>query len=127
MTPGTSVFLRLLTLALDFTAERVVRLLAVFGVFFCDAVGVRFAKGFLTRLLDVADLDDAGLETLRPGDFVAAARFAFCRLDFVFTERALGADFGDDRCAGVCDLDRLMPLVTGLLIRRFKSKGQLDA
>ncbi|MCM3905720.1 MAG: hypothetical protein ND866_28845 [Pyrinomonadaceae bacterium] len=119
--------MRRLTLALDFTAARVVTLLAALGVFFADAVGVRFAKGFLTRLLDAADLDGAGLETLRLGDFVTAARFAFGRIDFVFTERPLRADFEVDRRAGVCDLDRLMPLVTGLLIRRFKSKGQLDA
>ncbi len=102
-------------------------LLAAFGVFFCEAVGVRFAKGFLARLLDAADFDVAGLETLRLADFVAAALFAFGRIDFVFTERPLRADFGDDRRVGVCDLDRLMPLVTGLLIRRFKSKGQLGA
>ena len=128
MTPGTTAFgttgfLRRLTLALDFAVARGVTLLAVFGVFFCDAAEVRFAKGFLTRLLEAADLDVAGLETLRLADFVAAARCALGRTDFVCTGRPFTEDFGDGRRAGVCDLDRLMPLVTGLLIRRFKSKG----
>lgn len=57
-------------------------LLAVFGVFFWEAVGVRFAKGFLARLLDAADLDVAVLETLRLAGFEAAL-FALGRIDFV--------------------------------------------
>ena len=69
-------------------------LLAVFGVFFGEAVDVRFAKGFFARLLDaadldVADLDVAGLETLRLAGFEAAALFALGRLDFVCIERPL--------------------------------------
>ncbi len=102
-------------------------LLAVLGVFFREAVGVRFAKGFLARPLDAADLDVADLETLRLAGFVAAALFALGRIDFVCIERPLTEDFGDDRRVGVLDLDRLMPLVTGLLIRRFKLKGQVGA
>lgn len=57
-------------------------LLAVFAVFFCEAVGVRLAKAFLTRLLDAADFDVAGLETLRVAG-LEAALFALGRLDFV--------------------------------------------
>jgi hypothetical protein len=71
-----------LTLALDFTAGREVMLFAVFAVFFCEAVGVRLAKGFFTRLLDAADLGIPGLETLRLAGFEAAL-FALGRLDFV--------------------------------------------
>jgi hypothetical protein len=67
---------------LDFTAGREVMLFPVFAVFFWAAVGVRLAKGFLTRPLDAADLDVAGLETLRPAGFEAAL-FALGRLDFV--------------------------------------------
>jgi hypothetical protein len=72
---------------LDLTAEREVMLLVVFGVFFREAVGVRFAKGFLVRPLDaadlgVADLDVADLETLRLAGFEAAL-FALGRIDFV--------------------------------------------
>jgi hypothetical protein len=122
LTPGTTVFFRRLTLALDFTPDRAVMLLAVFGVFFCEAVGVRFAKGFFARLLDAADLDVAGL---RPAGFEVAALFALARIDFVCIERPLGEDF--DRRVGGRDVDRLMPLVTGLLIRRFKLKGQVGA
>jgi hypothetical protein len=92
-------------------------LLAVFGVFFCEAVGVRLAKGFLARLWDTEDLDVASLESLRLGGFEAAALFALGRTDFVCIERPLTEDFGDDRRVGVRDVDRLMPLVTGLLIR----------
>jgi hypothetical protein len=58
-------------------------LLAVFGGFFCEAVGVRFAIGFLARLLDVTDLDLADLETLRLAGFEAAALFALGRTDLV--------------------------------------------
>jgi hypothetical protein len=90
-------------------------LLAVFAGFFCEAAGVRFAKGFLARLLDAADLDIAGLETLRLAVFDAAL-FAPGRLDFVCIF-PLREDFGDDRRVGVREVDRLMPLVTGLLIR----------
>ncbi len=90
--------------------------LAVFGVFFFEVVGERFAKGFLARLLDAADLDVAGLESLRLAGFEAAALFALARIDFVCIERPLTEDFGDDRRVGVRDVDRLMPLVTGLLI-----------
>ncbi len=57
-------------------------LLPVFAVFFCEAVGVRLAKGFLTRALGAADLDVADLETLRPAGFEATL-FALGRLDFV--------------------------------------------
>jgi hypothetical protein len=94
--------------------------LAVFDGFFCEAAGVRLARGFLTRLLDAADLEVAGLETLRPAGFDVGARFALGRTDLVCIERPLREDFGDDRRDGVCDLDPLMPLVTELLIRRFK-------
>ena len=130
MTTGTTVFFSRLSPTLDFNAGRAVVLLAVFGVFFCEAVGVRFAKAFFARLLDAADLDAAdldaadldvaGLETLRLAGFEAAALFALGRLDFVCIERPLREVFGDDGRVGVRDLDRLMPLVTGLLIRRFK-------
>jgi hypothetical protein len=88
LTLGTAVFFRRLTFALDFTAVgREVLLLAVFAAFFCEAVGVRLAMGFLTRLmdpadLDAADLDVAGLEILRLDAFEAAL-FAFGRIDFV--------------------------------------------
>lgn len=102
-------------------------LLAVFGVFFCEAVGVRFAKGFLARLLVAPDLDVAGLESLRLAGFEAAALFAVGRTDFVCIDRLFTEDFGDDRRVGVRDVDRLMPLVTWLLIRRFKLKGQVGA
>lgn len=127
LTPGTTVFFRRFTLALDFSADRAVMLLAVFGVFFCEAVGVRFAKGFLARLLDAADLDVAGLESLRLAGFEAAALFALGRTDFVCIDRPLTEPFGDDRRVGLRDVDRLMPLVTWLLIRRFKLKGQVGA
>ncbi len=93
-------------------------LLAVFGVFFCEAFGVRFAKGFLARLLDAADLDVAGLESLRLAGFEAAALLALGRTDFVCIERPFTEDFGDDRRVGVREVDRLMPLVTWLLIQR---------
>jgi hypothetical protein len=88
LTTGTTVFFSRLSLALDFTAGRAVVLLATFGVFFCEGVGGRFAKGFLARLLEAADLvvtdlDVAGLETLRLAGFEAAARFALGRLDLV--------------------------------------------
>jgi len=106
---------------LDFTAERAATLLTGFAVFFCEAVGVRLAKGFLTRVLDAADLEGAGLETLRLAVFDADARFALGRTDLVCIERPLGEDFADDRRAGVCDLDPLMPLVTELLIRKFQN------
>jgi hypothetical protein len=112
---------------LDLTTERVVTLFAVFAGFFCEAVEARFVTAFFARVFDAADLEGAGFETLRLTDLVAAARFALGRVDFDCTERPFREDFGDDRCAGVCDRDRLMPLVTGLLIRRFKSNGQLDA
>ena len=83
MTLGTTDFFRRLTFALDFTAVgREVMLLPVFAAFFCEPVGVRLAKGFLTRFLDAADLDVAGLETLRLAAFEAAL-FAFGRIDFV--------------------------------------------
>lgn len=112
---------------MDFAGDRAIALLAVFGVFLCEAVGVRFAKGFLARLLAAATLDAADFETLRFEVFAAAALFALGRLDFVCIERPLTEDFGDDRRVGVRDVDRLMPLVTGLLIRRFKLKGQAGA
>lgn len=112
---------------MDFTADRAVMLLAVFSVFFCGVVGLRFARGFLARLLDAADLDLAGFETLRLVSFEAAALFALGLIDFVCIERPLREDFGEDRRVGVRDLDRLMPLVTGLLIRRFKLKGEVGA
>ncbi len=86
---------------------------------------MRFARGFLARLLDAADLDLAGLETLRLVSFEAAALFALGLIDFVCIERPLREDFGEDRRVGV--RDRLMPLVTGLLIRRFKLKGEVGA
>jgi hypothetical protein len=89
-------------------------LLAVFAVFFCGA--------FLVRPLDAA-VFAAVLDTLRLAGFEAAALFAFGRVVFLCSERPLSEDFGDDRRVGVCDLDRLIPLVTGLLIRRFKLKG----
>ncbi len=97
-------------------------LLAVFGVFFCEAV-VRFAKGCLARLLDPAVLDVAALESLRTAGFEAAALFALGRTAFVLIERPLTEDLDDDRRVGVRDVARLMPLVTGLLIRRFNLKG----
>jgi hypothetical protein len=60
-------------------------LLATFGVFFWEGLGVRFASGFFARLLAVADfvadLDVAGLATLRLAGLDAAARFAFGRVD----------------------------------------------
>jgi hypothetical protein len=91
---------------------------------------VRFAKGFFARLLaaadfDVADLDVTGLETLRFAGFEAAALFALGRLDFFCIERPLTALFGDDGRVGVRDLDRLIPFVTGLLIRSSDLKGQV--
>ena len=106
-----------------FTTGRAVVLLAVFGVFFLAAVEVRLGKGFFARLLeaadlDVADLDDAGLETLRVAGFAAAALFALGRIDFVCIERPLREVFDDEGRAGVRDLDRRMPLVTGLLIQK---------
>lgn len=97
--------------------------MAAFGAFFCEAVDVLFAKGFLARLLEAAVLDVAALDTLRLAGFEAAALFALGRLVFVCIERPLREDFGDDRRVGVCDLDRLMPLVTGLLI----SKVQIES
>jgi hypothetical protein len=87
---------------------------------------LRFAKGLFARLfaaadLDVADLVVAGLEILRIAGFEAAALFALGRLDFFCIERPLGELFGDDGRVGVRDLDRLMPLVTGLLIKKCSS------
>jgi hypothetical protein len=66
---------------LDFTTGRTVGLLAVFCIFFCEVVDVRLTNGFFARSLDpadfnVADLDVAGFETLRFGDFEAAALLA---------------------------------------------------
>lgn len=95
-------------------------------------MGVRFAKGFFARALDaadldVADLDDAVLDTLRLAGFEAAALFALGRTDFVCIEGPLREVFGDDGRVGVRDLDRLVPLVTGLLIRRFKLNGQVGS
>ncbi len=105
---------------MDRTADRGVILLAVFGVFFCEAV-LRFTKGFLAWLLD-EDLE-VGLESLRLAVFEAAALFALGRTGFVFIARPLTEDFGADRRVGVRDVDRLMPFVTGLLIRGFKLNG----
>lgn len=85
---------------------------------------MRFAKGFLARLLNAADLDVAGLESLRLG-FEAATLFALGPTDFVCIDRPLTEDFGDDRRVGVRDVDRLMPLVTWLLIRRFQLKAKV--
>jgi len=83
LTPGTTVFFRRLTIALDFTPDRADVVLAVFGCFFCEAVGARLAKGFLAGLLAAADLDFPGLDSLRVAGFDAAALFAFGRTDFV--------------------------------------------
>ncbi len=84
-------------------------LLAILGVFFREAVEVLFAKGFLTRLLDAADL--------RPTGFEAVTLLALGRADLACSERPLTEDLGDDWRVAVRDVDRLMPLVTGLLIR----------
>ena len=78
---------------------------------------MRWAKCFFARLFNAKDLDVAVLETLRPAVLEAVALFAFGRTDFGFIERVLTADFGADRRVGVRDVDRLKPLVTGLLIR----------
>jgi hypothetical protein len=107
---------------LDFTAARAVMLFAVFGVFFCEAGGVRFTKGFLAGLLAAADLDLTCLESLRLAGFEAAARFALGRTGFAWIARPLTDDFGDDRRVGVRDVDRLMPLVTGLLIKKVSNR-----
>jgi hypothetical protein len=106
---------------LDFAAARAAMLFAVFGVFFCEARGVRFTKGFLAGLLAAADLDLTCLESLRLG-FEAAARFALGRTGFACIARPLTDDFGDDRRVGVRDVDRLMPLVTGLLIKKVSNR-----
>ncbi|MBA2527796.1 MAG: hypothetical protein H0V18_18750 [Pyrinomonadaceae bacterium] len=100
---------------MDFNADRAVMLFAVFEVFFCGAVGPRLVKAFLARLLDAEDLE-VGFESLRLAGFEAATLFALDRADFVCIERPLTEDFGDARRVGVRDVDRLVPLVTGLLI-----------
>ena len=79
---------------------------------------MRFVKCFFARLFDAEDLDVAGLETLRAAVLEEVALFALGRTDFVFIDRLLTAAFGADRRVGVRDVDRLKPLVTGLLIRR---------
>ena len=63
------------------------------------------------------DLEDAALETLRFGVFAAVALFALGLADFASAERPLIEDLGGDLRVGVRDVDRLIPLVTGLLIR----------
>ena len=89
-------------------------LLGALVVFFCG-VGVLFAEAFFSLFLDAA-VFVAALDTLRPAGFEAAALFALGRTVFACSERPFGEDLGDDRRVGVCDLDRLIPLVTGLLI-----------
>jgi hypothetical protein len=127
-TGGTTVFFSRVSVGFALIAGRAVELLVVFGVFFCAALDVRLTRGFFARAFDpadlaVADLDVAGLETLRVGGLAVAALFALGLVDFVCIERPLREVFGDDGRVGVRDLDRLMPLVTGLLIRRFRLKG----
>ncbi|CAN5873869.1 hypothetical protein BH18ACI4_BH18ACI4_05870 [soil metagenome] len=118
MTLETTDFLTRVTLDLDFSTDRSV-ILAILGVFLREGVEVRFGTGFLAWLFDAADL--------RPGGFATAALLALARPDVVCTERPLTEDFEDDRRAAVRDVDRLMPLVTGLLIRKFRLKGQVAA
>lgn len=120
MTLGTTVFFNRLSLALDFTAARAIVLFAVLAVFFCAAGEARFVSGFFALAFDATDLTVANLEDLRPVGFEPAALFALGLADLVCIERPLREDFGDDRRVGVCDLDPLMPFVTGLLITRFR-------
>ena len=103
---------------MGFAAERAIVLFAVLAVFFGAEVGVRLANCFFARLFDADDLDIADLEALRAAVLEVVALFALGRTDFVFIERLLTADFGADRRVGVRDVDRLKPLVTGLLIRK---------
>lgn len=69
------------------------------------------------RFLDAPALEDADLETLRFAVFAAVALFALGLADFASVDRPLIEDLGDDLRVGVRDVDRLIPLVTGLLIR----------
>lgn len=69
-------------------AGRTAGLLTAFVSFFGEVGDVRFVKGFLALPLDpadlaAADLEAAGLETLRVGGFEAAALFALGRAVFV--------------------------------------------
>lgn len=66
------------------------------------------------------DLEDADLETLRFVVFAAVALFALGLADLASSDRPLIEDLGDDLRVGVRDVDRLIPLVTGLLIRGSK-------
>lgn len=71
----------------------------------------------MARFLVAPGLEDADLETLRFAVFAAGARFALGLADFASVDRPLIEDLGDDLRVGVRDVDRLIPLVTGLLIR----------
>lgn len=66
------------------------------------------------------DLEDADLEALRFVVFAAVALFALGLADLASADRPLIEDLGDDLRVGVRDVDRLIPLVTGLLIRGSK-------
>jgi hypothetical protein len=113
LTLGTTAFFSRATIAFDFKAERVELLRATF--FFAVAVG-RLGVGFFAR---ASDLEAADFDPFRADDFAGEARFALGKFDLAFTALRL-ADFGADRPVELFLVDRVKPLVTGLLIRRSK-------
>lgn len=113
LTLGTTGFFSRVAITFDFGAERVELLRATF--FFAVAAG-RFGADFFVR---ASDLEAAALDPFRATDFDGEALLALGRFDFGFTAPRL-ADFDADRPAELLLFDLVMPLVTGLLIRRSK-------
>ena len=97
-------------MAFDFTAERLDLVAATF--FFGGAFG-RLAVAFFAR---ASDLEAADLDPFRVNDF-GEALFALGWFDLAFTARPL-TDFWTDRPVELFLVDRVKPLVTGVLIRR---------
>lgn len=114
MTLGAKTFFCLVTLDLALTGWRAPAFFVTFAVFFFGGVAGRFAKDLFAAM----PLETVDLETLRLGDFDAAALFAFGRTGFAFTERPLTDDFSVDRRTGVRDVVRRNPFVMGLLIKK---------
>lgn len=109
LTLGTTAFFAWVAIAFDF--GRVILLAATF--FLGVAVG-RLGVGFLVR---ASDLEAADLDPFRANDFAGEALFALGWFDLAFTARPL-TDFWTDRPVELFLVDRVKPLVTGVLIRR---------
>jgi hypothetical protein len=113
LTLGTTGFFSRVAIAFDFRAERLELLRATF--FFAATVG-RLGIGFFAR---ASDLEVAALDLFRATDFEGEALFALGCFDLAFTAPRL-ADFEADLPAELLLVDRVKPLVTGVLIRRSK-------